>query len=83
MLCLHTGYPDAVLNMGGNPDTNVLHRGYPILDGRYDPLPKQLEDRGIAVLIADNYAAEQRPLLGFAHCAVMPSAFCSRHRRCG
>ncbi len=59
MLCLHTGYAEAILNMGGNPDPNVLHRGYSVLNGRDDKLVKWLEDSGVAVLIADNYAVEQ------------------------
>lgn len=74
MLCLHTGYAEAILNMGGNPDPNVLHRGYSVLNGRDDRLVKWLEDSGIAVLIADNYAVEQvqGPIDGCAHCAAMP-----------
>ena len=74
MLCLHTGYADAILNMGGNPDPKVLHHGFAVLNGRDDRLLKWLDDSGIAVLIADNYAVEQvqGPLSGCAHCAAMP-----------
>ena len=74
MLCLHTGFADAILKMAGNPDPDVLRDGYAVLNGRDDRLLHWLEDSGIAVLIADNYAVEQvqGPLVGCAHCAAMP-----------
>src|SRR5690606_2728353 len=34
MLCFHTGYGQALIDMGGKPDPEVLHNAYSILDGR-------------------------------------------------
>ncbi len=74
MLCLHTGYAEAILKMHGAPDPAVLHNGYSVLNGRDDGLLSWLDDSGIAVLIADNYAVEQvqGPVSGCAHCAALP-----------
>jgi hypothetical protein len=61
MLCLHTGYAQALLDMGGDPDPKVLHGAYPALDGRDDRLLQWIADSGISVLIADNFAVEGFP----------------------
>ncbi|HEY1856656.1 cyclase family protein [Acidocella sp.] len=74
MLCLHTGFAEAVLAMRDNPDPEILHKGYAVLDGRDERLLQWIDKSGIAVLIADNYAVEQiqGPIEGCAHCATMP-----------
>ena len=61
MLCLHTGYGQAILDMGGEPDPKVLHGAFAALDGRDDRLLGWIEDSGISVLIADNFAVEGFP----------------------
>ena len=61
MLCFHTGYGQALIDMGGRPDPNVLHNAYSVLDGRDDRLLAFIEDSGISVLIADNFAIEGFP----------------------
>ena len=61
MLCLHTGYGQAVLDMGGRPDPAVLHHSHSALDGHDDRLLAWIEDSGISVLVADNFAVEGYP----------------------
>jgi hypothetical protein len=61
MLCLHTGYGQALIDMGGKPDPEVLHNAYAVLDGRDEKLLRWIEESGIAVLIADNFAVEGFP----------------------
>lgn len=61
MLCLHTGYAQALIEMGGHPDPKILHGAYPALDGRDQRLLRWIDDSGIAVLIADNFAVEGHP----------------------
>jgi hypothetical protein len=61
MLCLHTGYGQAILDMGGDPDPEVLHNSHAALDGRDERLLDWIETSGIAVLIADNFAVEGFP----------------------
>jgi hypothetical protein len=61
MLCLHTGYGQALIDMGGKPDPQVLHGAYSVLDGRDARLLRWIEESGIAVLIADNFAVEGFP----------------------
>ena len=58
MLCLHTGYADAVLQADGLPDAGLLHDSHCVLDGRDKVLLDWISDSGIAALIADNYAVE-------------------------
>ncbi len=61
MLCLHTGFADVVLDMGGKPDAQRLARSCAVLDGSDSRLLDWIDDSGIAALIADNYAVEDRP----------------------
>ena len=61
MLCFHTGYGQALIDMAGNPDPEVLHNAYPVLDGRDESLLAFIEESGISVLIADNFAVEGFP----------------------
>ncbi len=61
MLCLHTGWAQAILDMAGDPDPEVLHDSHCALDGRDERLLRWIEDSGIAVLIADNFAVEGFP----------------------
>jgi hypothetical protein len=61
MLCFHTGYGQALIDMGGKPDPEVLHNAYSVLDGRDERLLRFIEESGISVLIADNFAIEGFP----------------------
>ncbi|MHA1549189.1 MAG: cyclase family protein [Alphaproteobacteria bacterium] len=61
MLCLHTGYGQAVLDMAGDPDPKILHHAYSALDGRDERLLGWISDSGISALIADNFAVEGFP----------------------
>lgn len=61
MVCFHTGYSQGVMNMGGNPTEELLHRSFPVLDGRDERLLDWIDKSGISVLIADNFAVEGFP----------------------
>jgi hypothetical protein len=61
MLCVHTGFADLVLRMGGKPDAKRLAESCSVLDGHDPLLLKWIDQIGISVLIADNYAVEERP----------------------
>lgn len=61
MLCLHTGFAEAVLAMNRLPDAEILSRSCAVLDGADDRLLRWISESGIAALIADNYAVEAIP----------------------
>ncbi|GAA5233311.1 cyclase family protein [Verticiella sediminum] len=61
MLCLHTGFADLILGMGGEPDGDRLARACAVLDGGDARLLDWIDESGIAALVADNYAVEDRP----------------------
>ena len=61
MVCLHTGFAEALLVMGRTPDPHVLDRTGAALDGRDAKLLQWITDSGLSVLVADNYAVEAYP----------------------
>ena len=61
MLCLHTGYSQAVLDMKRDPDPQALQNAFAVLDGRDPRLLQWITDSGISVIAADNYGVEQLP----------------------
>lgn len=61
MVCLHTGFAERLLGMGGKPDAKAAQRLCPVLDGRDSRLLQWVSDSGLAALIADNYAVEAHP----------------------
>lgn len=61
MLLLRTGFAELLLDMGRQPDAEVLHRHCSALDGRDERLLQWITDSGIATLVADNYAVERYP----------------------
>ncbi|GFN27722.1 cyclase [Achromobacter denitrificans] len=61
MLCLHTGFGQKLIDMGGDPDPQVLHHSCAVLDGRDERLLRWIDESGISVLIADNFAVEGYP----------------------
>jgi hypothetical protein len=75
MLCLHTGFADLVLDMGGQPDGDRLHTACAALNGRDPALLRWIDESGIACLIADNYAVEAYPAV--AGRAAMPPCRCT------
>lgn len=61
MVCLHTGFADALLAMARQPDAAVLEHTGAALDGRDARLLQWITDSGLSVLVADNYAVEAYP----------------------
>jgi len=78
MLCIHTGWAQAITDMAGKPDRDVLHQAYAVLDGADDRLLRWIDESGLSVLIADNFAVEGMQQHGRCnHYAALPI-----HRRC-
>ncbi len=61
ILCLHTGFAEMILEMGGQPDPQVLHNACCALDGRDRRLLEWITASGVAAIAADNYAVEAFP----------------------
>ena len=78
MVCLYTGFADVVLEMGGEPDPEVLHHACGVLNGRDPALQKWITESGLAALIADNYAVEAYPSVP----AEAPRAALPLHEHC-
>lgn len=78
IVCLHTGFAEKVLDMGGDPDPEVLHHFGAVLDGRDPELLRWITDTGIAALAADNYAVELYP----ARPAKAPASVLPLHEHC-
>lgn len=79
MVCLHTGFAQSVLEMGGKPDQHTLEHTCSVLDGRDERLLDWVAASGLSVLIADNYAVEAHPAGGCdatAHSAVPLHELC-------
>ena len=73
MVCLHTGFAQALLGMDRQPDAERLARFGAVLDGRDSKLLQWITDSGLAVLVADNYAVEAHPARHQAGCcATLP-----------
>ncbi len=58
MVCFHTGFAQALLEMARDPDEHTLHNACACLDGRDEKLHGWIRDSGVAVVIADNYGIE-------------------------
>ncbi len=73
MVCLRTGFAQALLEMNRQPDQRV-HNICAGLDGRDERLQQWVTDSGLASLIADNYAVEIVPArpCDTDHCASLP-----------
>jgi kynurenine formamidase len=73
MLCLHTGFVQALLDAGDEPDMRTLMTSFPALEGRDPRLHAWIRDSGIATLSADNFAVEAVPAAPAAKpCAALP-----------
>jgi kynurenine formamidase len=78
MLCLHTGFAQALLDAGYEADVPALMASTPALDGRDPRLQAWIAESGIATLSADNFAVEAIP----AAPAPKPSAALPLHELC-
>jgi kynurenine formamidase len=58
VLLLRTGYDEALVGMGGEPDEEVLERTGAALDGSDDRLLDWIEESGIVAIASDNTAVE-------------------------
>ncbi len=73
MVCFHTGFSEALVKMGGQPDSAVLDQTGAVLDGRDPKLLQWVTDSGVIALIADNYAVEAHPARPHVGCcAALP-----------
>jgi hypothetical protein len=73
MVCLHTGFAQMLIEMGGKPDAHRLENSCAVLDGRDTKLLQWITDSGLAVLVADNYAVEGYPATSHVGCcATLP-----------
>jgi kynurenine formamidase len=80
MFCIHTGWAEAVAACGGNPDVDLLHHAYSVLDGSDERLLRWIEGSGISVIIADNFAVEAFQETSKENLARFPAL--PIHRRC-
>lgn len=73
MVCFHTGFSEALIAMGGQPDGERLAQTGAVLDGRDPKLLQWITDSGVIALIADNYAVEAHPARRHVGCcAALP-----------
>lgn len=78
LVCLHTGFGQVVMDMGGQPDGAVLERTACSLDGRDRDLLRWISDTGLSALIADNVAVERLPAVAVEG----PAAALPLHEHC-
>jgi hypothetical protein len=73
MVCIHTGFAQALSLMNGQPDPALLEHTGAVLNGRDNKLLQWITDSGLAVLIADNYAVEAHPAMrSMGCCSTLP-----------
>jgi len=73
MVCLHTGFAQALLDMKRQPEASVLDQTGAVLNGRDEKLLQWITDSGLSVLIADNYAVEAHPAMQrMGCCSTLP-----------
>ncbi len=74
LVCLRTGFADALLKMNKQPDPKLLHSTTSALDGRDSRLLEWVTETGLVALLADNYAVEAAPARPCAEpfCASLP-----------
>lgn len=73
ILCLHTGFAQALLDMDRQPTHEALEQTGCLLDGRDERLLQWITDSGVAAIAADNYAVEAYPARSRAGCcAALP-----------
>lgn len=67
IVCLHTGFAAALLDMKKLPDPSTSHGSCAVLDGRDPELLGWIASSGLSALVADNYAVEAFPASPAAH----------------
>jgi len=73
MVCIHTGFAQAILDMRKTVDVDRLRSVESGLNGRDAKLLKWIDDSGLVALIADNEAVEIRtPADANCSCAALP-----------
>ena len=73
MVLLHTGFAQSLIEMAGEPTSEVLHGTCAALDGRDQRLLQWITDSGLSILAADNYAVEALPAVDHVGCcAALP-----------
>lgn len=60
-ICCATGYGQAVMDMAGKPDPEILHHQHSALDVRHERLCRWIDESQISVLVADNFGVEAFP----------------------
>ncbi|MFI4978910.1 MAG: cyclase family protein [Nevskiales bacterium] len=68
MVCLHTGFAELLLEMGGRPDPLKVRTSCAVLNGRDQKLLDWITESQLAVLIADNFAVEAFPAIEHHGC---------------
>lgn len=61
MVCIHTGFAQMLVEMGGDPDVHRLEQSCCDLDGRDEALLRWVDEAGIVAIAADNHAVEVFP----------------------
>lgn len=61
IVCFHTGFAQALLEMGKQPTHEALEQTGCVLDGGDQRLLQWITDSGVAAIAADNYAVEAFP----------------------
>jgi len=61
MLVLRTGFSEAIVDMGGQPDHATLNQTGAVLDGSDETLLNWITGSGVAAICCDNYAVEAYP----------------------
>lgn len=73
IVCLHTGYAEALLGMNKQPDAKALESLCAVLDGNDQRLLNWITDSNLVAIAADNYSVEIFPNGGSDDCcSVMP-----------
>jgi hypothetical protein len=78
IVLVHTGYAAKLIEMGGDPDPDVLHHYGAVLDGRDPNLLRWITESQIVALAADNNAVELYPARPVAE----PAAILPLHEHC-
>ncbi|RKP46374.1 cyclase family protein [Trinickia fusca] len=60
LVCLHTGFADALLHAGTEASDDTLN-GCCVLDSSDERLLRWVDESGLVALVADNHAVEERP----------------------
>lgn len=63
IVLIHTGFAAKLVEMGGDPDPEMLHQYGAVLDGRDQDLLDWITDSQIAAIAADNNAVELYPAM--------------------